>query len=116
MGGEPNRKVLLTRISQPFNKRRHSNSGQYSMGEVPSKEPRRCLKCQSLTTNHLAASCDQWVICGTCGGKHHMVECAMITSNQFWCASCQTTGHASWDRLCPTFVATCKQLKSANPK
>jgi len=31
------------------------------------KEPRRCLKCQSLTTNHLAAS----FICSTYGGVHH---------------------------------------------
>jgi len=34
------------------------------------KEPRMCLKCQSLTTRHLAARCNQQVACGTCRRDH----------------------------------------------
>ena len=34
------------------------------------KEPRRCLRCQSLTAKHLAVECDQQVACGTCGKDH----------------------------------------------
>jgi len=34
------------------------------------KEPRRCLKCQSLTARHLAAGCNQQAVCGTCGRDH----------------------------------------------
>jgi len=34
------------------------------------KEPRRCLKCQSLTARHLAARCNQQVACGTCRRDH----------------------------------------------
>jgi len=34
------------------------------------KEPRRCLKCQSLTARHLAAECNQKGVCGTCSKDH----------------------------------------------
>jgi len=34
------------------------------------KEPRRCLKCQSMGSNHLAAECNQTAVCRTCGKEH----------------------------------------------
>jgi len=34
------------------------------------REPRRCLRCQSLTTRHLAAECNQQTTCGTCSKDH----------------------------------------------
>ena len=72
------------------------------------KEPRRCLKCQSLTVKHLAEDCNQKVACGTCGRDHHMVECSETEREAFWCVSCNVLGHASWDRLCLVFLAASK--------
>ena len=35
------------------------------------KEPRRCLKCQCMGSNHLV-ECGKSTICGTCGKEHEV--------------------------------------------
>ena len=61
------------------------------------REPRRCLKCQCLNTNHLAAKCMHRETCGTCGGEHRMVECAEADHERFQCVNCNMAGHTLWD-------------------
>ena len=80
------------------------------------KEPKRCLKCQSLGTNHLAAACGSHNICGTCGKEHWTADCTEADCDKFWCASCKVDSHASWDRLCPTFIEVRKRAECADPE
>jgi len=80
------------------------------------KEPRRCLKCQSMGSNHLAAECDQTAVCGTCGLEHRTVECTESDQRKYWCANCNLHGHASWDRTCPKFIECSKRLEQLNPE
>jgi len=80
------------------------------------KEPRRCLKCQSLTARHLAADCNQQRACGTCGWDHHMDECLKTNRDVFWCVNCSTSGHMSWDRLCLAFLETSKHMEELDPE
>ena len=80
------------------------------------KEPRRCLKCQSLTARHLAAKYNQQGACGTCGRDHRMDECLETNRDAFWCMNCNTSGHASWDRLCLAFLEISKRMEEADPK
>ena len=68
------------------------------------KEPRRCLKCQSLTARHLTTDCNHCVTCSTCSKEHCTAECTETTRDSFWCVNCNSLGHASWDRLCLTFL------------
>src|SRR5882724_10463528 len=58
------------------------------------REPSRCLKCQCLNTNHLAARCMCKETCGTCGGEHRMAECTETDHDRFWCTNCNTSGNA----------------------
>src|SRR5882724_6299669 len=80
------------------------------------KEPRRCLKCQSMASNHLAAECDQNTICGTCGKEHRTAECSECDQKKYWCVNCNLHGHASWDRTCPKFLDRSKRLEQLNPE
>src|SRR5882724_9414244 len=80
------------------------------------KEPRRCLNCQSLTVRHLAAGCNQQAACGTCGKDHQMAECLKTNRVTFWCVSCNSSGHTSWDRLCPAFLAASSHMEDSDPK
>ena len=80
------------------------------------KEPRRCLKCQSLTARHLSAGCNQQVACGTCGRDHQMGECLKTNRDAFWCVSCNSSGHASWDRLCLAFLVASSHMEVSDPE
>jgi len=80
------------------------------------KEPRRCLKCQSLTARQLAAECNQQGVCGTCGRDHCMDEFSETNRDAFWCVSCSTSGHTSWDRLCPVFLVASKCMEELDPE
>jgi len=80
------------------------------------KEPRRCLECQLLTARHLAARCNQQAVCGTCGRDHRMAECLETNRDTFWCMSCNMSGHASCDRLCPAFLAASSRMEDSDPK
>ena len=80
------------------------------------REPKRCLKCQVLGTNHLAATCGCANTCGTCGKEHHTSECTEVDSDKYWCANCKVNRHASWDRLCPAFREASKWIECTDPE
>jgi len=80
------------------------------------REPKRCLKCQSLTANHLAAECNHPNMCRTCGKEHKTTECGESDSRKFWCANCKVVGHASWDHLCPRFIKVSRRLEKTDPE
>ena len=65
---------------------------------------------------HLVAECNQRAVCRTCGKDHQTVECAKTEREAFWCISCNVSGHVSWDRLCPGFLAASKRMEEADPK
>src|SRR5882724_11142615 len=91
-------------------------SGKRVWARQMGKEPRRCLNCQSLTIRHLAARCNQQAACGTCGKDHQMAECLKTNRDTFWCVSCNSSGHTSWDRLCPAFLAASSCMENSDPK
>jgi len=80
------------------------------------REPRRCLRCQKLNANHLAARCTCRETCGTCRDEHRTAECTKTNHDRFWCANCNTSGHASWDCLCPRFLEECSRIESLDPE
>jgi len=80
------------------------------------KEPWRCLKCQLITARHLAASCNQKAMCGTCGKGHCTFKCQVTDRAELWCVNCKEKGHASWDRLCLEFWAASRQLEDTDPE
>jgi hypothetical protein len=73
------------------------------------REPIRCLKCHRW--GHIAKDCrSETDTCGTCGdGGHRTSECKHEQLKRR-CISCNTEGHASWDRGCPTFRRKCAEL------
>ena len=56
-------------------------AGKRSWARQLHRELRRCLKCQSLSANHLAAECKQPNVCGTCGKEHRTAKCEVEDSN-----------------------------------
>ena len=90
--------------------------GKRSWARCMWREPRRCLRCQSLMARHLTAGCNHQITCGTCGKEHHTTECTEMVSSRFWCVNCKLVGHASWDRLCPMFLEACKWLETSDPE
>ena len=57
------------------------------------REPRRCLKCQCLNTNHLEARCTCRETCSTCRDEHRVAKCTETDHDRFWCANCSMEGH-----------------------
>ena len=80
------------------------------------REPRRCLNCQQLNANHLAARCMCREVCGTCGDEHRMAKCTETNHNRFRCTNCNMSGHTSWDCLCPRFLEECGRIESSDPE
>jgi hypothetical protein len=71
------------------------------------KEPIHCLKFHGW--NHIASECTRELdLCGTCAHNHCTSEC----TNQInlHCTPCESDGHASWDRGCPTFQHKCNKM------
>ena len=76
------------------------------------REPVRCLKCQGY--NHVANECIiRRDVCARCGGGHRTNEC---TESTLRCTPCDTSGHASNDRTCPTFLRKCMEHDAKNPE
>lgn len=72
-------------------------------------EPKRCFRCQELTSRHSMDNCPKPnETCGTCGKQHRTATCTVTTTKERHCINCNKDGHAAWDRLCPDF-----QRKSA---
>ena len=77
------------------------------------KEPTRCLKCQGW--GHLSYACPQlYDTCGTCGDRHRTSACTNM--NRLHCTSCKTHTHASWDRMCPSFMRRCEEMDRQLPE
>jgi len=51
------------------------------------REPKRCLKCQALNSDHFSAECKGRDTCGTCGGEHHTAECSEDNQSQYSCTN-----------------------------
>lgn len=81
----------------------------------PSKlkqEPTQCMKCRRW--GHFADKCLETTdTCGTCGGKHRTSACT--NRSKFFCVSCGTNAHASWDRACPEFIRRCALIDEKIP-
>ena len=45
-----------------------------------------------------------------------MVECLETNRDAFWCMSCNSSGHASWDRLCPAFLVARSHMENSDPE
>lgn len=78
------------------------------------KEPIRCMKCHNW--NHVAGECiAKEDTCGTCGEKGHWTkDCTNKEKKR--CVSCAADDHASWSRLCPTFLRKCEELDKRTPE
>ena len=64
------------------------------------KEPQRCLKCQSITARHLAASCNQQATFSTCGKDHCTLECSDTDRAAFWMSGHGSSNWASMTSGC----------------
>jgi hypothetical protein len=80
-------------------------------------EPRQCMKCQTHTQAHSAATCKlRNDICGQCTGSHRTTGC---TSETRCCANCpddQKQGHGASDRSCPTYLRLVERLRTQHPE
>ena len=45
-----------------------------------------------------------------------MAECLETNRDTFWCVSCNSSGHASWDRLCPAFLVASSCMEDSDPE
>jgi hypothetical protein len=80
--------------------------------EKVKREPTRCLKCQGW--NHFAKDCiEKEDKCGNCAGTHRTNDCNTHSNKR--CVSCKSNDHASWERICPTFVRKQEELDARNP-
>ncbi|TDL13811.1 hypothetical protein BD410DRAFT_704868, partial [Rickenella mellea] len=80
------------------------------------QEPKRCLKCQRVGSDHLANDCKlEHDICGNCGEKHRTNTCTTLDPNHYYCVNCKHHGHAAWDRLCPKFMEISTCFLARNP-
>jgi len=78
------------------------------------KEPIRCMKCHKW--NHVAWECiAKEDTCGTCGENGHWTKDCTNKANKR-CVSCNTDDHASWSRMCPTFLKKCDELDKRTPE
>lgn len=78
-------------------------------------DPRRCLKCQELTNDHIAASCSSLHnVCGNCSEHHRTAQCPHPDQTHYKCANCQGL-HGAWDRSCPIFVAASDKMLNRSP-
>jgi hypothetical protein len=77
------------------------------------RDPIRCMKCQGW--NHFAKECilthDR---CGNCAEEHRTDQCP--NPQQLRCFSCNTDGHASWSKECPTYIRKIEENDRRNPE
>ena len=77
------------------------------------REPVRCVRCQIW--GHVAKDCKAPKdICGTCGKNHRTPECSAYKT--YYCVSCNSHDHASWNRDCPEFENRCAKIDAKLPE
>ncbi|KAJ7021658.1 hypothetical protein C8F04DRAFT_972372, partial [Mycena alexandri] len=83
-------------------------------------EPIRCLKCQGVGLNHIAANCPSiHDVCARCGGMHRTATCG-VDDDARACANCRNArqpheGHGVADRACPIFTDKLQFALERNP-
>ncbi|KAJ7762505.1 hypothetical protein B0H16DRAFT_1311730, partial [Mycena metata] len=83
-------------------------------------EPIRCLKCQGVGLNHIAANCPSiHDTCARCGEMHKTAAC-MVDDEARACANCRIAkrpheGHGAADRSCPVFIDKLQFALERNP-
>lgn len=76
-------------------------------------EPIQCMRCREW--GHIAAHCDSSEeICGACAENHKTSDCK--NRNKWFCFSCKSETHASWDRRCPEFIRRCEIYNERYPE
>lgn len=81
------------------------------------QEPKRCLKCQTMDTNHIAAECKSiHDVCARCGNQHKTVTCEVHDQAEFRCSNCKGEGHGAADRRCPYFIDKLTRIQKLNPE
>lgn len=80
-------------------------------------EPLRCAKCHRFEPVHLARDCTQTEEhCGTCGEDSHPTrDCQVTDEAKFRCVNCKRSGHTTWSRQCPTFLAQVQKMQRRQP-
>jgi hypothetical protein len=79
-------------------------------------DPKRCMKCQGIGVNHMAAACKSiHDVCARCAGMHRTDQCGVGSSAEFKCANCHEKGHGAADRECPIFKAKLAELHAKIP-
>lgn len=83
-------------------------------------EPKRCMKCQSMTGNHVAAACKaEHDTCARCAQHHRTSDCDMGNEGAWRCANCEgdtAAGHGAADRQCPHFLTLLTRLHARLPE
>ncbi|TDL20954.1 hypothetical protein BD410DRAFT_702829, partial [Rickenella mellea] len=112
---------LIIALNTPESANQFLRSGGYIKGKKIwarklLQEPKRCLKCQRVGSDHLASDCKlEHDICGNCGDKHRTSTCQISDTNHYYCVNCKCRGHAAWDRLCPKFMEISHRFLARNP-
>ncbi|KAJ7760949.1 hypothetical protein B0H16DRAFT_1312518, partial [Mycena metata] len=84
-------------------------------------EPIRCMKCQGIGQNHVAATCKaQGDVCARCAEAHRTADCT-VSDERRACANCkaakrQYQGHGAADRTCPIFEEKLQYALERNPE
>jgi hypothetical protein len=80
----------------------------------------RCLRCQRIGVNHIAAVCTHGDVCARCGEAHRTDTCRADHKSR-GCSNCkaekrQHWGHGAADRHCPVFVGKLQFALERNPE
>jgi hypothetical protein len=83
-------------------------------------EPIRCLKCQRIGVDHVAATCRHEDVCARCGEAHRTDTCRADDKSR-GCSNCkaekrQHWGHGAADRNCPVFMGRLQFALERNPE
>ncbi|TDL19050.1 hypothetical protein BD410DRAFT_697962, partial [Rickenella mellea] len=112
---------LIIALNSPESANQFLRDGAYIKGKKVwtrklLQEPKRCLKCQRVGSDHLANECkSEHDICGNCGDKHRTSSCEINDPSLYYCVNCKHHGHAAWDRLCPKFMEISTRFLARNP-
>ncbi|KAJ6510336.1 hypothetical protein C8R45DRAFT_814085, partial [Mycena sanguinolenta] len=83
-------------------------------------EPIRCMRCQDVETNHIAAACTAAEACARCGEEHRTDACT-VGVDGLACVNCKRArreykGHGAASRTCPFFQDKLQYALERNPE